>query len=110
MSALSDALEHGASPARLRALVEAELERGAHELAKRRSGYDERVVVAIGGTDNGRLGAAPAGSPPRGCRPRCAPTRRPSTSAAGCSSPPSSARSSPPGGPASRRATAPGTS
>jgi hypothetical protein len=58
MSALSDALEHGASPARLRALLDAELERGAQELAKKRSGYDERVVVAIGGDRNGRLLAA----------------------------------------------------
>src|SRR4051812_43458438 len=58
MSALSDALEQGASPARLRALLGAELERGAQELGKKRSGYDERVIVAIGGTENGRLVAA----------------------------------------------------
>ena len=58
MSALSDAFDHGASPARLRALLDAELERGARELAKKRSGYDERVIVAIGGPQNGRLVAA----------------------------------------------------
>ena len=58
MSALSDALEHGASPARLRDLLVAELERGAQELAKKKSGYEERVIVAIGGGENGRLLAA----------------------------------------------------
>jgi len=57
MSALSDALRDGASPARLRALLEAELERGAKELAQKRSGYEDPVIVAIG-ADGGRLAAA----------------------------------------------------
>lgn len=57
MSALSDALRDGASPARLRALLDAELERGATELAQRRSGYEDPVIVAIG-ADDGRLAAA----------------------------------------------------
>src|SRR4051794_28828499 len=57
MSALSDALEQGASPARLRELVGAELDRGARELAQKRSGYEHPVIVAIA-ADGGRLVAA----------------------------------------------------
>jgi hypothetical protein len=59
MSALSDALQHAASPARLRDLLGAELERGANELAQKRSGYEEPVIVAIAANDAGLVAAAP---------------------------------------------------
>src|SRR4051794_4658863 len=59
MSALSDALEQGASPARLRALLEAELARGAQELARKRSGYEDPVIVAVGADAQRMVGAAP---------------------------------------------------
>jgi len=62
MSALSDALAHdpGASPARLRALLEQELDRGARELGQRRSGYADPVIVAIAPAGGGIVAAAPA--------------------------------------------------
>jgi hypothetical protein len=45
---LSRALEDpGASPARLRALLRAELQHGAQELARKRSGYERPVTTAV---------------------------------------------------------------
>jgi hypothetical protein len=53
MDPLADALaDPGSSPAQLRALLRAELEHGAGELARKRSGYERPVTVAVapGGT------------------------------------------------------------
>jgi hypothetical protein len=53
MDPLADALaDPGSSPAQLRALLRAELEHGAHELGRKRSGYERPVTVAVapGGT------------------------------------------------------------
>jgi hypothetical protein len=59
MSALSDALAQDpeASPARLRSLVDQELERGTRELAKPRSGYGNPIPIPIAAA-HGRLIAA----------------------------------------------------
>jgi hypothetical protein len=47
MDPLADALaDPGSSPAQLRALLRAELEHGARELARKRSGYERPVTVA----------------------------------------------------------------
>jgi hypothetical protein len=57
MTALDDALtEAEPAPARLRALLHAELERGADDLRRRRSGIPDPVTVAIG---PGLLAVAP---------------------------------------------------
>ncbi|UGS35835.1 hypothetical protein [Capillimicrobium parvum] len=57
MTALDDALtEHEPAPARLRALLHAELELGVQELRRKRSGIPEPVTVAIG---PGLLAVAP---------------------------------------------------
>lgn len=60
MSALADALEDGiAAPARLRDLLGQELQRGEAELERKRSGYDEPVLVAFGTcAEDGALAAA----------------------------------------------------
>ncbi|HWT91939.1 MAG TPA: hypothetical protein VN238_03010 [Solirubrobacteraceae bacterium] len=60
MSALADALDDGiAAPARLRDLLGQELQRGAAELERKRSGYDDPVVVAFGTcAEDGALAAA----------------------------------------------------
>jgi hypothetical protein len=49
----------GVAPARVRALLDAELERGAHELDLRRSGYEAPVVVAIAPVDGALRAVAP---------------------------------------------------
>jgi hypothetical protein len=62
MAALDDALtQPDASPARLRALVAAELERGSHELrpANKRAGVPDAIVVAIAPTEHGLSAVAP---------------------------------------------------
>ena len=46
------------APARVRALLDAELERGARELGQKRSGYQQPVVVAVAGAE-GALRADP---------------------------------------------------
>jgi hypothetical protein len=48
------------APARLRALLEAELERGTRELARKRSGYEQPVVVAVGPAKGALRAVAPA--------------------------------------------------
>ena len=48
MDDLATALADGAAAARLRALIGAELERGARELGQKRSGYERPVLIAIG--------------------------------------------------------------
>src|SRR3954452_23715312 len=74
MSAFADALAEAggaAAPpeqqARLRSLLDKELQRGVQELAQKRSGYDEPVTVAIADAfDQGLLAALPvpaAGGP-----------------------------------------------
>lgn len=64
MSALTDALEDAGGvlaprerSGQLRALLEDELRRGADELDRKRSGYEEPIVVAVGALDDGRLAA-----------------------------------------------------
>ena len=50
MDPLADALaDPGSSPAQLRALLRAELEHGAQELARKRSGYERPVTVVAAG-------------------------------------------------------------
>jgi hypothetical protein len=49
MTSFAEAVAAGAAPARLRALLAGELARGEHELAQRRSGYDEPVTVVFAG-------------------------------------------------------------
>ena len=60
MAGLASALDEGdAAPARLRALLAADLERGGEELTHKRSGYDDPVVLAFGtDADSGALTAA----------------------------------------------------
>jgi hypothetical protein len=48
------------APARLRALLEAELEHGTRELARKRSGYEQPVVVAVGPAKGALRAVAPA--------------------------------------------------
>lgn len=60
MAAIDDALlDPEPAPARLRALVEAELERGAGELRAKRAGIPDPVVVAIAPGAEGLLAAVP---------------------------------------------------
>lgn len=60
MTALDDALaERDPAPARLRALVLGELERGAEELRNKRAGIPEPVVVAIAAGELGVVATAP---------------------------------------------------
>jgi hypothetical protein len=60
MEDLAVALADGASVARLRALLDAQLARGVGELAQKRSGYDEPVLVAVGPAPDGLRAVAPA--------------------------------------------------
>jgi hypothetical protein len=60
MDDLAAAVADGAGPARLRALLDAELDRGARELGQKRSGYEEPVLVAAGPTEHALRAAAPA--------------------------------------------------
>jgi hypothetical protein len=48
------------APARLRALLDAELERGARELGRKRSGYEQPVLVVVGGAEGALRAVAPA--------------------------------------------------
>src|SRR3954469_14868572 len=59
MDDLATAILEGTSIARLKALLDSELERGARELAQKRSGYEQPVLVAVAPGD----GALPAGAP-----------------------------------------------
>lgn len=59
MAGLATALAEGdAAPARLKSLLQQELERGTGELQRKRSGYDEPVVLAFGTDQHGTLSAA----------------------------------------------------
>jgi hypothetical protein len=60
MDDLATALGDGASAARLRALLDAELERGARELAQKRSGYECPVLVAVAPSEGALRAVAPA--------------------------------------------------
>jgi len=60
MDDLATALGDGASAARLRALLDAELERGARELAQKRSGYECPVLVAVAPSEGAVRAVAPA--------------------------------------------------
>jgi hypothetical protein len=60
MDDLETALADGAAPARLRALIDAELERGARELGQTRSGYEQPVLVAVGPAAGELRAVAPA--------------------------------------------------
>jgi hypothetical protein len=64
----------GASGARLRSLLEAELRHGAADLAAKRSGYDRPVVVAIAADDDALRAAVPA-APALRADPAAAPER-----------------------------------
>jgi hypothetical protein len=48
------------APARLRALLDTELERGTRELARKRSGYEQPVIVAVGPAKGALRAVAPA--------------------------------------------------
>jgi hypothetical protein len=60
MDDLATAILEATSSARLRALLDAELERGARELGRKRSGYERPVVVAVGPAAGALRGVAPA--------------------------------------------------
>jgi hypothetical protein len=60
MDELGTAIAEGAGAARLRALLDAELDRGERELALKRSGYERPVAVAVGVADARLRGVAPA--------------------------------------------------
>ena len=60
MDDLATAILEGASIARLRALLDAELERSARELGQKRSGYEQPVLVAVGPGDGALRAVAPA--------------------------------------------------
>jgi hypothetical protein len=60
MDDLATAIAEGTSIARLRALLDAELDRGALELARKRSGYERPVLVAVAGAEGALRAAAPA--------------------------------------------------
>jgi hypothetical protein len=60
MEDLAAALADGASAARLRALLDAELERGDRELARKRSGYEEPVLIVAGPVPGALRAVAPA--------------------------------------------------
>jgi hypothetical protein len=63
MEDLAGAVASGAGPARVRALLDGELRRGAFELALRRSGYADPVVVAVAPAQGGALRAAAPAAP-----------------------------------------------
>jgi hypothetical protein len=60
MDDLATALLEGTSIARLKALLDSELERGARELSRKRSGYDQPVLVAVAPGDGALRAVAPA--------------------------------------------------
>jgi hypothetical protein len=60
MDDIAEALADGASTARLRALLDAELAHGRDELAQKRSGYERPVVVAIAPAEGAIRAVAPA--------------------------------------------------
>jgi hypothetical protein len=60
MDDLATALLEGTSIARLKALLDSELERGARELSQKRSGYDQPVLVAVAPGDGALRAVAPA--------------------------------------------------
>jgi hypothetical protein len=60
MDDLGAAVAEGASTARLRALLDGELERGDRELELKRSGYERPVLVAVGAGDGSLRAVAPA--------------------------------------------------
>jgi hypothetical protein len=60
MDDLATAILEGTSIARLKALLDSELERGARELGRKRSGYDQPVLVAVAPGDGALRAVAPA--------------------------------------------------
>jgi hypothetical protein len=60
MDDLATAILEGTSIARLKALLDAELERGARELGQKRSGYEQPVLVVVGGAEGALRAVAPA--------------------------------------------------
>jgi hypothetical protein len=60
MDDLAAALAEGASTARLRALLDAQLAHGARELGHKRSGYERPVLVAVAPAEGALRAAAPA--------------------------------------------------
>jgi hypothetical protein len=60
MDDLATALLEGTSIARLKALLDSELERGARQLGQKRSGYDQPVLVAVAPGDGALRAVAPA--------------------------------------------------
>jgi hypothetical protein len=60
MDDLATAILEGTSIARLRALLDAELDRGARELSQKRSGYGQPVLVAVGPAEGALRAVAPA--------------------------------------------------
>jgi hypothetical protein len=58
-AAVADGSEH-ASPARLRALLQAELQHGGRELQAKRSGYERPVTVAVAAQEDTLRGVVPA--------------------------------------------------
>jgi hypothetical protein len=60
MDDLATALLEGTSIARLKALLDSELERGARELGQKRSGYEQPVLVAVAPGDGALRAVAPA--------------------------------------------------
>src|SRR6478736_3604652 len=60
MDDLAAAVAGGESPARVRALLESELARGDAELARKRSGYDAPVIVAVAASAASVRAVAPA--------------------------------------------------
>jgi hypothetical protein len=60
MDDLATAILEGTSIARLKALLDSELERGARELGQKRSGYEQPVLVAVAPGDGVLRAVAPA--------------------------------------------------
>jgi hypothetical protein len=60
MDDLATAILEGTSIARLKALLDSELARGARELGRKRSGYEQPVLVAVGPGDGVLRAVAPA--------------------------------------------------
>jgi hypothetical protein len=60
MDDLATAILEETSIARLKALLDAELERGARELGQKRSGYEQPVIVAVAPGDGALRAVAPA--------------------------------------------------
>ena len=60
MDDLATAILEGTSIARLKALLDSELERGRRELGQKRSGYEQPVLVAVGPGDGLLRAVAPA--------------------------------------------------